>query len=128
MTELAATPRYPVAMTLSPPEDSSRLWAVPLFGFLIKCLILIPHLIVLYVLGIAVAFAELVIWIPVLFTARYPDWAYALVAGYLLGIFESFVEVYYGVGWAQPGVFVLIILMLIIRPNGLFGIGEVRRL
>lgn len=83
MTELAVTPRYPVAMTLSPPEDSSRLWAVPLFGFLIKCLILIPHLIVLYVLGIAVAFAELVIWIPVLFTARYPDWAYALVAGYL---------------------------------------------
>jgi branched-chain amino acid transport system permease protein len=52
----------------------------------------------------------------------------ALVAGYLLGIFESFVEVFYGVGWAQPGVFVLIILMLIIRPNGLFGIGEVRRL
>src|SRR5215471_21511307 len=41
MTELAVTPRYPVAMTLSPPEDSSRLWAVPLFGFLVKCLILI---------------------------------------------------------------------------------------
>jgi branched-chain amino acid transport system permease protein len=52
----------------------------------------------------------------------------ALVAGFVLGIFESFVEVYYGVGWAQPGVFVLIILMLIVRPNGLFGIGEVRRL
>ena len=33
-------------------------------------------------------------------------------------------------GWlrAMPGVFVLIILMLILRPNGLFGIGEVRRL
>ena len=52
----------------------------------------------------------------------------ALVAGFVLGIFESFVEVYYGVAWAQPGVFLLIILMLIIRPNGLFGIGEVRRL
>jgi branched-chain amino acid transport system permease protein len=52
----------------------------------------------------------------------------ALVAGFVLGIFESFVEVYYGVAWAQPGVFVLIILMLILRPNGLFGIGEVRRL
>ncbi len=33
-----------------------------------------------------------------------------------------------GVAWAQPGVFILIIVMLIIRPNGLFGIGEVRRL
>ena len=52
----------------------------------------------------------------------------ALVAGFVLGIFESFVEVFYGVAWAQPGVFLLIILMLIVRPNGLFGIGEVRRL
>jgi branched-chain amino acid transport system permease protein len=52
----------------------------------------------------------------------------ALVAGYVLGIFESFVEVYYGVAWALPGVFLLIIVMLIVRPNGLFGIGEVRRL
>lgn len=52
----------------------------------------------------------------------------ALVAGFVLGVFESFVEVFYGVGWAQPGVFILIILMLIVRPNGLFGIGEVRRL
>jgi branched-chain amino acid transport system permease protein len=52
----------------------------------------------------------------------------ALVAGYVLGIFESFVEVYYGVAWALPGVFLLIIAMLIVRPNGLFGIGEVRRL
>jgi branched-chain amino acid transport system permease protein len=52
----------------------------------------------------------------------------ALVAGFVLGVFESFVEVYYGVAWAQPGVFILIIVMLIVRPNGLFGIGEVRRL
>ena len=52
----------------------------------------------------------------------------ALVAGYVLGIFESFVEVYLGVAWALPGVFLLIILMLIVRPNCLFGIGEVRRL
>jgi branched-chain amino acid transport system permease protein len=52
----------------------------------------------------------------------------ALVAGYVLGVFESFVEVYYGVAWALPGVFLLIIVMLIVRPNGLFGTGEVRRL
>ena len=50
------------------------------------------------------------------------------VDGFVLGIFESFVEVFYGVAWAQPGVFLLIIVMLIVRPNGLFGIGEVRRL
>jgi branched-chain amino acid transport system permease protein len=52
----------------------------------------------------------------------------ALVAGFVLGVFESFVEVFYGVAWALPGVFILIIVMLIVRPNGLFGIGEVKRL
>ena len=52
----------------------------------------------------------------------------ALVAGFLIGLFESFAEVFFSVAWAQPGVFILIILMLIVRPNGLFGIGEVRRL
>ena len=82
MTDVATT-SYPVAMTLSPPVGSSRFWAVPLIGYLVKGLILIPHLIILEVLAIAVGFAELVIWIPVLFTARYPDWEYALVAGYL---------------------------------------------
>jgi hypothetical protein len=83
MTEIAGTPAYPVAMTLSPPDGSTRFWAVPLIGFLVKALILIPHVIILVVLGIAVGFCQLVIWIPVLFTARYPDWAYALNAGYM---------------------------------------------
>jgi branched-subunit amino acid ABC-type transport system permease component len=50
------------------------------------------------------------------------------VAGFLIGVFESFSEVFFSVAWAQPGVFILIIAMLIVRPNGLFGIGEVRRL
>ena len=81
MAELAPA-AYPVRMTLTPPEGSSRFWAVPLIGFLAKCIILIPHFIVLYVLGIVVALAQLVIWIPVLFTGHYPDWAYALNAGY----------------------------------------------
>jgi branched-chain amino acid transport system permease protein len=52
----------------------------------------------------------------------------ALVAGFLIGVFESFAQVFFSVAWAQPGVFILIIAMLIVRPNGLFGIGEVRRL
>src|SRR5258708_31357784 len=49
----------------------------------------------------------------------------ALVAGFVLGIFESFVEVFYGVAWAQPGVFLLIIVMRIVRPNRLFRIRAV---
>ncbi|MBV9324867.1 MAG: DUF4389 domain-containing protein [Chloroflexi bacterium] len=88
-------------MTLSPPVGSTRFWAVPVLGFLIKLLILIPHLIVIYVLGIALFFAELVIWIPVLFTARYPGWAFGLVAGYLRWV-TRLAMYFYGLSDAYP--------------------------
>ena len=35
---------------------------------------------------------------------------------------------YLGASWALPGVFLFIILVLIVRPNGLFGMAEARRL
>lgn len=66
------------------PEFSSRFFAIPLLGIFVKMIILIPHFIVLYVLGIVVALCQLVIWIPVLFTGSYPNWAYQLVSGYIL--------------------------------------------
>ena len=66
------------------PESSSRFWAIPIIGIFVKFIILIPHFIVLYVLGFVVALCQLVIWIPVLFTGEYPSWAYQLVSGYVL--------------------------------------------
>jgi hypothetical protein len=108
---------YPVRMTLSQPEGSTRFWAVPLIGFLIKWLILIPHLIVLYVLGITVFLAVLIIWIPVLFTARYPDWAFSLVGGYIrwltriLLYFYGLTDAYPAFSFDAPGD------MLIERPE-----------
>jgi len=49
-------------------------------------------------------------------------------AAYIIGFLESFVTVYVGVSWALPGLFLFMIVMLIIRPNGLFGLGEMKRL
>ena len=49
-------------------------------------------------------------------------------AAYIIGLMESFVAVYVGPSWALPGIFLFIIAMLVIRPNGLFGLGEARRL
>lgn len=49
-------------------------------------------------------------------------------AAYIIGLLEAFVQVYLGAGWAMPGLFLFMIFMLVIRPNGLFGLGEVRRL
>src|SRR5207245_472326 len=48
-------------------------------------------------------------------------------AAYIIGLMESFVAVYVGPSWALPGIFLFIIAMLVIRPNGLFGLGEARR-
>jgi branched-chain amino acid transport system permease protein len=51
-----------------------------------------------------------------------------LIAAYVIGLLEAFLQVYIGPSSALPGLFVFMIAVLIIRPNGLFGVGEVRRL
>jgi branched-subunit amino acid ABC-type transport system permease component len=49
-------------------------------------------------------------------------------AAYVIGLLEAFLQVYFGAGWALPGLFLFMMIMLIIRPTGLFGMGEVQRL
>jgi branched-chain amino acid transport system permease protein len=49
-------------------------------------------------------------------------------AAYVIGLLEAFLQVYLGAGWALPGLFLFMILMLVIRPSGLFGLGEMQRL
>src|SRR2546421_328295 len=75
---------YPIVLSTGKPVAVGRFWAIPIVGILVKAIILIPHFIVLYVLGIVVGICQLVIWIPVLFAGEYPAWAYQLVSGYTL--------------------------------------------
>jgi branched-chain amino acid transport system permease protein len=49
-------------------------------------------------------------------------------AAYVIGLLEAFLQVYFGAGVAFPGLFIFMIIMLIIRPSGLFGLGEAQRL
>lgn len=51
-----------------------------------------------------------------------------IVAAYSIGLIESFVNVYVGPSWSLPVLFLGMIVLLSVRPNGLFGVGEVRRL
>jgi branched-chain amino acid transport system permease protein len=51
-----------------------------------------------------------------------------VVAAYSIGLIESFVNVYVGPSWGLPVLFSTMIVVLTVRPNGLFGVGEVRRL
>ena len=74
---------YPVDIRITMPERSNRLWAVPLVGNFVKLIILIPHLFILSVLGDVIILLQLVLWIPVLFSGRYPQWGHDLITGYI---------------------------------------------
>jgi hypothetical protein len=81
---MATTPAtYPVDLPIDRPSSVNVFWAVPLVGLIAKLIILIPHFIVLGLLRAAVSLAHLVIWVPVLFTGHYPDWGFALTAGWI---------------------------------------------
>ncbi len=45
----------------------------------------------------------------------------AMVGGYVLGIIESYTKGFINTTWANPIVFGVLILILIFKPNGLFG-------
>lgn len=49
-------------------------------------------------------------------------------AAYIIGLLEASLQVYLGASIALPGLFLFMIVMLVLRPNGLFGLGEGRRL
>jgi branched-chain amino acid transport system permease protein len=49
-------------------------------------------------------------------------------AALILGGVESFVSVYLGVGWSLPVMFAIVFVVLIVRPNGLYGRPQEERL
>ncbi len=51
---------------------------IPVFGLLVRLLVLIPQFLVLSVLGLVVGLSLVVLWIPILLTGRYPGWAISL--------------------------------------------------
>ena len=53
----------------------NRLWGIPVLGLLVRVLIVVPQLIVLSLLAVGVVLSCFVVWIPILTSGRYPDWA-----------------------------------------------------
>lgn len=45
----------------------------------------------------------------------------ALVGGLIIGVVQSLTAVYLGTQWQQASIFVIFVLMLLLRPQGLFG-------
>jgi len=75
--------RHDVDVRWDESQHVARWAGIPLLGVWIRAILLIPHLVIVWFLGIAVGFLSLVTWIPVLLTGRYGDWAYRIVGGYM---------------------------------------------
>lgn len=67
---------YPVAYDQRPPVDRSRL------SLFFRLLLVIPHVIVLGILGIAVFFTLIAAWFAVVLTGRYPSGLHTFHAGF----------------------------------------------
>lgn len=74
---------HPVRVFYEPNQPIFRLWGIPFLGLWLRALILIPHWIALWLLGIGVACAYFVSWIPVLTGGRMATWGYTLFGGTL---------------------------------------------
>jgi pilus assembly protein TadC len=79
-----ATPDQPVRLQIDYPEQSSRLLALlALLLFLPKVILLVPHIIIMWFLGLAALFVMIIGYFAVLFTGRYPRGLFDFLLGYM---------------------------------------------
>ena len=73
---------HPVSFSLQAGEEQNRLWGIPFVGILVRLFLLIPHAIVLTVLGMVVGILTLFTWVPVLLNGRTGDWVVRWIGGF----------------------------------------------
>jgi hypothetical protein len=61
---------HPVQVEFDQNEEQNRWWGIPLLGLLARWIILIPHWIVLWVLGAAAGIVLFFSWVPILVSRR----------------------------------------------------------
>jgi hypothetical protein len=67
---------------VGPDEGQNRLWGIPFFGIFLRWILVIPHFILLFFLGIGIYLLIFISWIPVLINGRQASWAYSLAEAY----------------------------------------------
>ncbi|MET0773350.1 MAG: DUF4389 domain-containing protein, partial [Candidatus Limnocylindrales bacterium] len=72
-----------VRVRIDEEQRINRFWGIPLLGLFVRCIILIPHFVILWILAIIVGFLLLFAWIPVLIYGRQADVIYSLVGGFV---------------------------------------------
>jgi Domain of unknown function (DUF4389) len=68
---------YPVSVNISYSKKLSRLTTF------FRVIMVIPHIIALWALGIAAGIIMFISWWAILFIGRYPAWAFTFVSGYV---------------------------------------------
>jgi hypothetical protein len=74
---------YPVNISYDREASINRLWGIPAIGQLVRLVMLIPHIIVLMLLGFVAMIQLLFTWIAILVLGRYPGWGYRWTGGLL---------------------------------------------
>jgi uncharacterized protein DUF4389 len=73
---------HPIEVTFDETDRQHRLWGIPLVGLWIRWILLVPHWIVLTVLGFVIGILILVSWVPVLLRGRQAEAIIRWVGGY----------------------------------------------
>ncbi len=92
---------YPVHVEFPILENHNKFYAIPIVGYVVRMVMLIPYIIVLAVLGLVVYVCQLVVWFPVMTTGQYPAWAYRLNTG-LIRYVKRFSSFQYGLTDTYP--------------------------
>lgn len=86
----------PVLVSFAPPTRQSRLTIA------FRVILIIPHVIVLWALGIAAEIVVLIGWFAALFTGRLPEWAHTFATGYLRWQIRAYAYFYLLTGSYPP--------------------------
>ncbi len=73
---------YPIVVRYDEGVRINRLWGIPIVGYLVRAIVLIPHFIVLTLLAILAGFLMLFVWAPVLIFGRQADLMYTIIGGF----------------------------------------------
>jgi uncharacterized RDD family membrane protein YckC len=94
----------PAQLALERPTASTRLWAIPVVSFVIKVIVALPALALSYFAAQGLGLAFFILWGPVLFTGRYPEWGQRFVQrnltwgarmqAFLLGLTDAYPDVW----------------------------------
>ena len=72
---------YPLTFSTEYPATSSRLLNLPIFGLVIRAIILIPHLLIIVALGIAEVFVIFIAQFAILFSGSFPEGMHSFAVG-----------------------------------------------